>query len=240
MRQSLAADRIPQVDTPSSTQNAVADSPREPGRIKGKLVNAYSTHFPLNENPISEGGRWLNGAKDGIDWYDVITKDGVAFGAVTKGEYTDPTALLKGVWGKNQHGKGKVFSRNQTDKYYQEVEIRLRSSLTRQNCTGYEVFWRCLKTPKAYVEIVRWQGKVRDWISLKKHSGAQFGVKDGDVVEATIVGNVIKGYLNGVEMITATDDTYKEGNPGIGFNYGVGESNGDFGFSYFEVETYDD
>jgi len=56
------------------------------------------------------------------------------------------------------------------------------------------VFWRCLKTPNAYVEIVRWNGKVRDWTSLKKLSGAQYGVKDGDLVEATIVGNVIKGY----------------------------------------------
>jgi hypothetical protein len=130
---------------------------------------------------------------------------------VTKGDYTDPTALLKGVWGKNQHGKGKVFSRNQTEKYYQEVEIRLRSSLTPQKCTGYEVFWRCLKTPKAYVEIVRWNGKVKDWTSLKKLTGAQYGVKDGDLVEATIIGNVIKGYLNGVEMISVTDDTYQGG-----------------------------
>jgi hypothetical protein len=241
MPQSLAADRTAQADTLASTTNAVADHPRDGRRIQGKLVKSYSTHFPLNEDPISEGGRWLNGAKDGIDWYDVITKNGVAFGTVTKGEYTDPTALLKGKWGKNQHGKGKVFSRNQTEKGNgQEVEIRLRSALTRQNCTGYEVFWRCLKTPKAYVAIVRWNGKVRDWISLKNHRGAQYGVKDGDTVEATIVGNVIKGYLNGLEMITATDDTYKEGSPGIGFNYGVGDTNGDFGFTYFEVDTYDD
>jgi hypothetical protein len=240
MHQSLAADRIAQADTLDSTANAVTDHPREGRRIQGKLVKSYSTHFPLNENPISEGGRWLNGAKDGLDWYDVITKNGVAFGAVTKGEFTDPTALLKGQWGKNQHGKAKVYSKNQTEKAGQEVEIRLRSSLTSKNCTGYEVFWRCLKTEKAYVEIVRWNGKVEDWTSLHKNSGGYYGVKDGDVVEATIVGNVIKGYLNGVEAITARDDTWKEGSPGIGFNYGVGDTNGDFGFTYFEVHTYDD
>jgi hypothetical protein len=201
---------------------------------------SYSTRFRLDEDPISEGGKWVNGGKDGIDWYNVITKHGVAYGAVTQGDYTDPTALLTGTWGKNQKARARVFSRNQTEKYYQEVEIRLRSTLSPHRCTGYEVFWRCLKTPNAYAQIVRWNGKVGDWTSLKKLSGAQYGVKDGGLVEATIIGNVIKGYVNGVEVISATDDTFKEGNPGMGFNYGVGESNGDFGFTSYEVESHDD
>lgn len=178
--------------------------------------------------------------KEGIDWYNVITKNGVAYGAVSRGAYTDPTALLAGTWGTNQTVKAKVFSRNQTEKYNQEVEIRLRSKLKPNLCTGYEVFWRCLKTPRAYVEIVRWNGKVGDWTSLQKHTGAQYGVKDGDLVKATIVRNIIKGYVNGVEVISVTENTFKEGQPGMGFNFGVQQSNGDFGFSSYEVETYDD
>jgi len=203
-------------------------------------VRSYSTRFELNEDPISEGAKWINGAADGTDWYNVITKDGVAYGAVTKGDYTDPTALLTGTWGRTQIAKARVFSRNQTEDYYQEVEIRLRSTLTPHRCTGYEVFWRCLKARNVYVQIVRWNGPVADWTSLEKHTGAQYGVQDGDLVEATIVGNVIKGYLNGVEVISATDDTYAAGSPGMGFNYGVGESNVDFGFSYYEVDSYND
>jgi len=203
-------------------------------------VMSYSTRFQLNEDPVSEGGKWINGAVDGIDWHDVITRNGVAHGAVSMGDYTDPTALLTGTWGRNQTAKAKVFSKNQTEKYYQEVEIRLRSTLAPHRCTGYEVFWRCLKTQNAYVEIVRWNGPVADWTSLQKHTGAQYGVKDGDLVEATAVGNVINGYLNGVEVISATDDTYSAGNPGMGFNYGVGESNVDFGLSYYEVDSYND
>ena len=128
-------------------------------RPNTKAASSYSTRFQRDEDPISEGGKWINGGKDGIDWYNVITKNGAAYGAVTQGEYTDPTALLAGTWGKNQKVKAKVFSRNQTEKYYQEVEIRLRSTIKPHVCTGYEVFWRCLKTKSAYAEIVRWNGK---------------------------------------------------------------------------------
>ena len=203
-------------------------------------VRSYTTHFPLDEAPISEGGNWINGATDGIDWYDVITKNGVAYGAVSAGKYTDPTALLTGAWGPNQTVKATVYSRNQTERYYQEVEIRLRSTLTPHSCTGYEVFWRCLKTQNAYASIVRWNGRVRDWTSLQKHTGPEYGVRDGDLVEARIVGNVIKGYVNGVEVISVTDNTYTAGSPGMGFNYGVRETNVDFGFSSFEVDTCND
>jgi hypothetical protein len=37
-----------------------------------------------------------------------------------------------------------------------------------------------------------------------------------DRVEATIVGNVIKGYINGVEVISTIANTYKEGIPRCG------------------------
>jgi hypothetical protein len=75
---------------------------------------------------------------------------------------------------------------------------------------------------------------------LRKLSGAHYGVQDGDLVAATIVGNVIKGFINSVEVISATDDVYVAGSPGIGFNFGVGDTNVDHGFTYFEVDTFDD
>lgn len=203
-------------------------------------VRSFSTRFPIDEDPISEGGKWINGRQHGMDWYDVITRHGVAYGAVSRGAYTDPTALLAGTWGKNQRVQARVFSRNPTEKYYQEVEIRLRSTLTAHRCTGYEVFWRCLKTKSAYVEIVRWNGKVGDWTSLQKHTGPQYGVKDGDLVEASISGNIIKGSINGVEVISVTDPTYHAGNPGMGFNYGVGDSHADFGFTSYQVDSFDE
>ena len=63
-------------------------------------------------------------------------------------------------------------------------------------------------------------------------------MQDGDIVEASIIGNVIKSYINGVLVLEATDDVFTEGSPGIGFNFGVGDTNVDHGFRHFEVDTY--
>lgn len=156
-------------------------------------VRSYKTDFKQNESPISDGGLWLNGRKDGIDWCDVLVKDGVAYGEVSRnlmaerraqqaalgagvegapvGDYDDPTAILTGKWGPNQYGKGRVFSRNQTDKYFQEVQIRLRHNMAANFCNGYEVFFRTLNTDAGYAEIVRWNGPIGGWTSLKKLIG---------------------------------------------------------------------
>jgi hypothetical protein len=221
-------------------------------------VRSYSTDFKLDEDPISEGGIWLNGRKEGIDWANIRTEGGLAHGetiplvvaerraeqgdeiAVPEGDYNDPTAILTGTWGRNQHVTARVFSRNQSGKLYHEVELRLRSSLTPHKIPGYEVFFRCLKAEGGYAEIVRWHGPLGGWTSLCRKNGPEFGVADGDIIEATIVGNVIKGYINGVEVTSAVDDAYAIGNPGMGFNYGAEETYVDHGFTHYEVDTWDD
>ena len=229
--------------------------------IGGKLVRSYSTNFERDEQPISEGGMWLNARTDGIDWCDVWSKDGHAYGEVSRmnsaerraeqafggastdgaqeGDYDDPEAVLTGSWGRNQAVRATVYSVNPTDDYFQEVEIRLRSSIRPNWCDGYEVFWRCSQSEAAYAEIVRWNGKIADFTSLARRMGAEFGVKHGHIVEATIVGNVIRSYINGVEVLSATDDTFPDGAPGVGFNFFVGDTNVDHGFSSFEVDIYD-
>ncbi|MGD0579825.1 MAG: hypothetical protein ABSC08_12950, partial [Bryobacteraceae bacterium] len=118
----------------------------------------YSTHFAQTENPLSEGGKWSNGLKDGLDWTDVRATPGFAFGTEIGGarpaprKYDDSTALLKGTWGPNQTVQATVHLVNpdQDGKVYEEVELRLRSSLSAHSCTGYEVMFRCSKTPQAY------------------------------------------------------------------------------------------
>jgi len=218
-------------------------------RVSGVAVRSYGTHFLADEDPISEGGIWLNGRKDGIDWADVISGGGYAYGAVSRmtvaeqraeqgnleaksseetlpvGDYDDPTAVLAGSWGRNQHARGTVFSRSPTDEYFQEVQFRLRHTMRANWCSGYEIFWRCLRADGAYAEIVRWNGRVGDFTSLKRLDGAEYGVKDGDLIEATIVGNVLTGDVNGAAVISVEDDTFPTGAPGIGFNFWVGKTN---------------
>ncbi len=223
-------------------------------------VRSYSTEFTNDEQPISEGGNWRNGKKDGIDWTDVLTAHGVVYGAPSRmdvaerraeqgnleqgdsapiGDYDDPTAVVGGDWGPTQHAKATVFSRNPTDRYFQEVQLRLRTIIEPNVCTGYEVFWRCLKTNEGYAEIVRWNGAVGDFTSLQKLFGLQFGVEHGDVVEATMEGSVLKGFINGVEVISASDDVFAAGCPGVGFIFGVFDTTVDHGFSSFSVATYE-
>ena len=187
-------------------------------------AQTYKTNFPLTENPISEGGRWLNGAKDALDWTDVRTTPGFAFGTEIGGvrperqKYDDSAALLTGHWGPDQTAQATVHRINKDDdRIYQEVELRLRSTLSPHNATGYEVMFRCSKSPKAYCNIARWDGILGAWMMLKTTEGSQYGVADGDVVKATMAGETITVYINGVQIVQTHDYLFTGGNPGMGF-----------------------
>src|SRR5882672_6733604 len=113
-------------------------------------TRTHSTHFALTENPISEGGNWINGQTTGLDWHDVSTTPGLAIGHQSGSSYTDGTALLTGAWGPTQTVEAVVHTVKQHDSCYQEVEMRLRSALTAHSCTGYEISFKMSKTSSAY------------------------------------------------------------------------------------------
>lgn len=204
----------------------------------GASGRTYHTEFPLTENPISENGMWISGQAVGLDWHDVSTTPGLAIGHQSGTSYTDGTALLTGSWGPTQTVEAVVHTQNQQDSCYQEVELRLRSALSANSCSGYEVSFKASTTSAAYLILVRWNGPVGDFTYLNRYDGAQYGVKDGDVVKATIAGDAITAYLNGAVIGSATDGTYATGNPGMGFNLETGDAscvgtNGDYGFTSF-------
>ncbi len=195
----------------------------------------YTTNFPLTENPISEGGKWINGKTVGLDWSNASTTPGLAIGreSGTSG-YDDTVALLTGTWGPNQTVSATVYSVNQNDGIFEEVELRVRSSLSAHKCTGYEVLFSARSSSNAYVQIVRWNGPLGSWTLLDARGGTSYGIRTGDVVKATAIGNVITAYINGVAVLQVTDSTYPSGSPGMGFYLqNATGKNGDYGFTSF-------
>ena len=201
---------------------------------------SYTTNFPLTENPISESGRWINGQANGLDWKDVRTTPGFAYGADASGNptYNDPTAILTGVWGPNQTVQGTVRSVNQqSGNVNEEVELRLRSTITPHSNTGYEVLFRCMRGSGWYTDIVRWNGPLGNFTFLS-HITTGPGIANGDVVKATIVGSTITAYINGVQVNQVVDSTFSSGNPGMGFYlHNAANLNADFGFTSFTASS---
>jgi hypothetical protein len=190
------------------------------------------TNFPLAEFPISGERNWIGGHTIGLDWSDLGTISGHTYGTVIAPGYDDPTALLTGVWGPDQRARGIVFSADPQDIPNQEVELRLRSSLSAHNCTGYEIGWRVSSNREAYMGITRWNGRLGDFTTLVTHYGERFGVSNGDVIEAIAIGNVISAYKNGELQARIKDGTFRTGAPGMGTDWGPG-TNTNFGLSQF-------
>ncbi len=218
----------------SCSSNAKKSSVGRVIPITGHTIR-YTTNFPLKENPISEGGRWIDGQTVGLDWGNISTTPGLATGHPGPKRFADATALLKGRWGPTQTAEAVVSSIKPFN--YPEVSLRLRSRLSPHKCTGYEISSSLRKGKSAYLIIVRWNGPLADFTYLAQIGGERYGVTTGDVLKATVVGNVITAYKDGIKLAQVTDDTYRTGNPGIGFNEGV---NGDYGITRFTVTATDD
>jgi len=216
---------------------------------------SYTTNFPATENPISQGGKWLNGKKNGIVFNDMQTTPGLAFGTAvspsgcpqTPTDCTDNTAVLTGSWSADQMAQGTVHTVNQTTgdgcttfecgTIYEEVELRLRTTITANSITGYEINFRCTSNGSQYQQIGKWLGPVGQFAAVGNAVQGP-GLHNGDVVKATIVGNLITVYINGVQVNQATDSTFPSGgSPGIGtfeINRGGATTTlSDFGFTSF-------
>ena len=203
----------------------------------------YTTTFPAAENPISEGSNWTNGATTGVDWSDIVMTPGLAHGTQTGADgFNDSIAVLNGVWGADQHVRAVVHTVNQSNdgSFNQEVELLLRFTVTPHSAQGYEINFSC-SGENGFTEIVRWNGPFGDFTYVQQQSGSQFAVQDGDVIEATIVGNVITVFKNGVEVNRGIDDTYTSGNPGMGFfaRGATSANNTDFGFTVYTASSND-
>jgi hypothetical protein len=199
----------------------------------------YTTGFPLTQNPISEGGKWVNGGAVGLDWTDVRTTPGLAFGTESGNSsgnsvYDDSTAVLAGTWGPNQTAQGTVAvnKASGSSSVFEEVALRLRTTITPHSITGYEIYGSVCKG-HTYITIMRWNGPLGSFTQLNLTSKVA-ALVNGDVLKSTISGSTITAYLNGMQVLQATDNTFRSGSQGMGFFLGgVSGLNANYGFSSF-------
>jgi hypothetical protein len=191
----------------------------------------FSANLTGTENPISENGAWQH---NGLDWTRVAKANGFAHGTQTgSGGYDDSYAYLSGFPANQSASATIALNTNATDGNTREVELLLRWSDSANSATGYECNLHYLGD---YAQIVRWNGPVGMFTIIASATPPK--PKTGDVMTATIVGGVITIYLNGVQIVQATDSTYATGNPGMGFFIRAPAANTDFGFSSFTATGF--
>ncbi len=238
----------------NTRSEAKAGSSDKPGE------HLYSTTFPLTENPLSEGGMWLEGSGGGSSiraghvwygwrlWGNVETSQGIAHGVDEPTEFGDPTAILTGTWGPTQEATATVrVSKVPTGHCCHEVELRLRTTITPKSITGYEAY--CSVMPdNQYCHIARWNGPNGSYWNFEAQPVNTYLV-DGDVITATATGTnptVITLFRNHQQILEAKDDgaagggfgaygPWTSGNPGIGFYDNYDRNWKDFGLSSFSA-----
>jgi hypothetical protein len=203
----------------------------------------YSTNFPSRENPISESGNWYSLAANTGNWSPVQTFGGHATGIMDSnngGNYNDSTAVLTGSWASNQSVQATVYAVNSGST--PEVELRLNTSLSPTNCSGYEIDF-AVPPQGPYVYIVRWNGPLGSFVEAGGGSTCNYpaicggvlgtpALHNGDVVKAVNINGTISAYINGVLVAQAVDTTFRNGSPGIGMAGPIG-TNSTWGFSSF-------
>jgi hypothetical protein len=180
----------------------------------------YTTNFDATENPLSEGGHWVNGGTTGLDWQNVRSASGLAFGTATSSAYNDCIAhLTKHSIGADQQVSGTIrLASGYVASTSHEVGLYLRMQISAHSARGYEIL---LPAPGGGVfQVMVWEGPTGNFHEITGRGGGgglPRSLRDGDVVTAKIVGDTISVYLNGALFNTTVDSTYSSGNPGMGF-----------------------
>jgi len=204
----------PAVPCPPPQVSAVGGTSATTGCPSGSS-SVYATSFGATENPISEGGKWTNGKAVGLDWNNVQTVPGAAYGAEFVNGYNDPIAVLTTAFTANQFAQGTVRrAAGYAPSVSHEVELLLRFQISPRNARGYEVLY----SHDGWLVIVRWNGPLGNYTELASSGRPVSGnAADGDVIRAEITGSTIKVYKNGSLVLTGADGTWTDGQPGMGF-----------------------
>ena len=192
-------------------------------------MTSYSTTFPTIENPISGGGHLITSTSPGVNWsglglgnsgtLPVAPIDVVGPGMAELVDYANPNygdalAVVTGSWAPDQSASVVVGNLVAQPGGYPEFEIHLRTDPA--TGAGYEISW---SYNQDYILVAAWNAH-GGYTNLFFDQDAQYAVHPGDTLTASIVGNVITMYTNGVQIAQMTDHTFASGNPGFGFDAG--------------------
>ena len=209
----------------------------------------FSTTFAATQNPISEGGIWLNGQTDGGDWHDCLTTSGRCVGAADNfaSRYADDIACLKTSYRAFNAAQWAQATLYLSGGYTggggsHECELLLRWALSSGVARGYEAAIG-IRPAGTYAFIVRWEGAAGSYTALWDPSASvgsyvntPTAMANGDVMRAQITsGNVISLYQNGLLLGSVTDSTWASGQPGMGFWPVDGATAGSMGWSDFSA-----
>lgn len=216
----------------------------------------FSTVFSgtSDEDPVSQGGIWVNGETDGVNWSDVAITNGIAHGRHNGVQFRDPTAILIGDWPSDQEAEGVITGVDtQGALCGQEVEIRLRSLVSPGVNRGYEIFW-ATRTSSNYFEVARWNGDPDDFTQLVAPFDPGVAPVNGRMIRARATGSnpvVLTWWIIDTDGSTvlhtssfndSAAERWTDGNPGMGFYIGTSclGSLGDehlFGFTSFAARA---
>lgn len=191
-------------------------------RTLGGPATTFTTTFSGTENPISQGGIWLTGLTDGVAWNDLQTTPGKVFASAfdTDG-VTDGIAQLKRSFlacNSKQFSQGTCFTTytGSGASGTHEIEVFSNLTITPSSITGYE----CYVNLSANHTLVRWNGAHNDFTPLASNNISTFTAPvEGDVIRIENDGTgLLSCFQNGVLRTQFFDDTFLDGNPGIGNN----------------------
>jgi len=211
----------------------------------------FFTTFPVDESILDEGGKWLNGARDGIDWNDIEIAGGNAIATdfgIPAPPYDDCIACINPAYltfNPNQYAEGTVYRRSSPTLYNSdhEIELHTRLLITPNSARGYEAYWNVAVPGVIDIYIVRWNGPLNGFDYLANNSIAGTGAT-GNVMRMETTGTNpvnIAVKVNGVTVVSFADGSPQRiltGQPGIGQNpYGVGSNFTDWAFSDFRADN---
>jgi hypothetical protein len=186
------------------------------GISAGQASASYSTVFPSTENPLSDGGKWVQGGTVGLDWQNTRSVPGLEYasGVNAYWNYDDSISHLTG-FAANHYAQATYFKDagySPADSH--ECELLLRFDITAHNARGYEIQFPF----GGGIEIVKWNGPAGDYTVITTNgTGAGPGtLVTGDVLRAEMVGSVITVKKNGATCFSVTDTAWTSGQPGIG------------------------